>query len=263
MTDWANHVISSKAELIWKVDREAIKKAAYVRVKTKCVPRFSAWIEVLDPCHRNLWRALDFDTTVNHYQKYDLHSQIPCPDTRAKALIDKAYGVRRSTPRDQGTDLRVAQRTPSNRNPPPIGAGTNTAQLRWIFEKDERANVRRNLYNNQNSSPGNTGNGPPGEQSDPQHQAAGGVPPPNLLSTQPTLPPSPTPLLPTLPTKGSAKEIVGTSLLTGLPIEASSNIEDDDFLGLSTQGTEQTEMQDTGTSTPVLSITPVEEDDEL
>ena len=71
-TDWVNHVLASNAELIWKVDREAIKKPAYVRVKIKCVPRFSAWIEVLDPCHRNLWCSHYFDTTVNHYQKHNL-----------------------------------------------------------------------------------------------------------------------------------------------------------------------------------------------
>ena len=174
-------------------------------------------IEVLDPCHRNLWRALDFETTVNHYQKYDLHNQIPCPDTRAKALTDKAYGVRRSNPRDQRTDLRVAQRIPSNRNPPPIGAGTNTAQLRGIFENDERANVRRNLYNNQNSSPGNTGISQP---------------PPTHTTNKRTC-------------KGNCWHLLANSL------------------GLSTKGTEQTGMPDTGTRTPVLSITPVEEDDEL
>ena len=80
-TDWYNHVLSSKADLMWKADREAVKKSAYMRVKTKCVPRFSAWVEVLDPCHRSLWRALDFNSTVNHFQKYDLFNPIPCPDT--------------------------------------------------------------------------------------------------------------------------------------------------------------------------------------
>ena len=47
-TDWNNHILSSKAELLWKTDHEAVKKAPYVRVKTKCVPRFSAWVKVLD-----------------------------------------------------------------------------------------------------------------------------------------------------------------------------------------------------------------------
>ena len=87
-TDWNNHILSSKAEQLWKTDREAVKKAAYVLVKTKCVPRFSAWVEVLDPCHRSLWCALDFDSTVNHFHKYDLFNPIPCPDTCAKSITD-------------------------------------------------------------------------------------------------------------------------------------------------------------------------------
>jgi hypothetical protein len=78
-----NHILSSKAELLWKTDREA--------VKTKCVPRFSAWVKVLDPCHRSLWRALDFDTTVNHFRNYDMYKIIPCPDTWANSLTDQAY----------------------------------------------------------------------------------------------------------------------------------------------------------------------------
>ena len=90
-TDWNNHILSSKAELLWKTDREAVKKAAYVRVKTKCVPRFSAWVKVLGPCHRSLWRALDFDTTVNHFCNYDMYKIIPGPDTWATALTDQAY----------------------------------------------------------------------------------------------------------------------------------------------------------------------------
>ena len=75
-TDWFNHIHQCKAELTWKTDREAVKKAAYVRVKTKCIPRFSSWVEVLDPCHRSLWRVLDFDNetlpTLLHVQHHPL-----------------------------------------------------------------------------------------------------------------------------------------------------------------------------------------------
>ena len=270
-TDWVNHVLDSKAELIWKVDREAIKKAAYVRVKTKCVPRFSAWIEVLDPCHRNLWRALDFDTTVNHYAKYDLHSPIPCPDTRAKAITEKAYGVRRSTPRDQGTDMRISQRTPTNRKPPPKAAASNMAHLKGFFEEQGRSNVRRNLNNiqhspgpqHQQSSPGNFFNGPPGELEGLQHQAAGGAPPPSQTPILPTLPPPHKPLLPIPPAEVNAMNPTPTSLLTGLPIGTPSNSDDDDLTGLATQEAGQVDESDIETRTPVLSFTPAPEENEL
>jgi hypothetical protein len=88
-TDWYNHVLSSKADLLWKVDREAVKKSAYVRVKTKFVPRFSALVEVLDPWHKSLWRALDFDSTVNHFPKYDLFNPTPCPNTLQSPSLTK------------------------------------------------------------------------------------------------------------------------------------------------------------------------------
>ena len=75
-TDWFNQIHPSKAKLTWKTDREAVKKAAYVRVKTKCVPRISDWVEVLDPCHRSLWRVLDFDNetlpTLLHVKHHPL-----------------------------------------------------------------------------------------------------------------------------------------------------------------------------------------------
>ena len=150
-TDWNNHILFSKAELLWKTDREAVKKAAYVRVKTKCVPRFSAWVEVLDPCHTSLWRAMDFDTNVNYFVIMTCTTSHPA---LTKALIDQAYAIIRNSPKDQGTDLRLTVRTPSTRKPPPTTGGA-TAALRAVFEQGrDGSSDRRNLYSNHNLSPG-------------------------------------------------------------------------------------------------------------
>ena len=145
------------------------------------------------------------------------------------------------------------------------------AQLRGIFEDQGRASVRRNLNNlhlspgqqHQQSTPGNTLNGPPGEQAGLQHQAAGGAPPPNQTPTQPTLPSPHNPLLPTLPAEAPVKKPTPTSLLTGMPIEVPPNPEDDDFSGLPTQETVQADKSDIETHTPLLSFTPATEDNEL
>ena len=59
-----------------------------------------------------MWRALEFDSSINHFGKYDLRAPIPCPDTRAKATVDKNYAKRRSGPKDIGKDLRIMM-TPS------------------------------------------------------------------------------------------------------------------------------------------------------
>ena len=52
--DWIIHVRSSVAEDRWSTDRELVKRAMFVRIKYKYSPRFSAWCEVLDPCHRSM-----------------------------------------------------------------------------------------------------------------------------------------------------------------------------------------------------------------
>ena len=93
------------------------------RVKYKVVPRFSSWVEILDPCHRSMWRALEFDSGINQFGKYDLRAPIPCPDTRAKPAVDRNYAKRRSGPKDIGKDLRI-NNTPSHRPfPVPRGEG--------------------------------------------------------------------------------------------------------------------------------------------
>ena len=95
-----------------------------------------------------------------------MFNTIPCPDTRAKALTEPSYAVRRNGPKDQGTDLRLSLRTPSNRKPPPATGG-QTAALREIFEKNrDGSSARRNL----NPSPKQSNLGPPTDPSELQQQ---------------------------------------------------------------------------------------------
>ena len=92
-------------------------RAMLVRVKYKVVPRFSSWIEVLNPCHRSMLRALEFDSSINHFGKYDLRAAIPCKDNRPKAVTDRSYAKRRTGPKDTGKDLRHNNSTQSHRRP--------------------------------------------------------------------------------------------------------------------------------------------------
>ena len=112
--DWIIFVSRCNLEDTWNTDLEYVKRAISVRLKYKVAPRFSAWMEVLDPCHRSMWRAIEFDTNINHFEQYDLRHKIPCPDTRAKAATDRNYGKVRNGPRDTGKDLRNP-RTPGQR----------------------------------------------------------------------------------------------------------------------------------------------------
>ena len=70
---------------------EYVRRAMAARVKYKVSPRFSSWVEILDPCHRSMWRALEFDSSINHFGKYDLKAAIPCPDICSKVVMETKY----------------------------------------------------------------------------------------------------------------------------------------------------------------------------
>ena len=117
-----------------------------MRLKYKVSPRFSAWMEVLDPCHRSMWRAIEFDTNINHFAHYDLRHTIPCPDTRAKAATDRSYGKIRTGPRDIGKDLRILS-TPGQRPFPRPGGDRRSVSVKEMARNLERGTnlVRRDL----------------------------------------------------------------------------------------------------------------------
>ena len=141
--DWILMVRHSEAEDRWSTDKDHIRRAIFVRVKNKCSPKFSAWCEILDPCHRSMWRALEFDSNINHFGNYDLFNAIPCPDTRSKASTDRSYAKIRTGPKDIGKDLRLFQTTPaSRRRPPPSGRNIKDT----IADFESRGSVvKRNL----------------------------------------------------------------------------------------------------------------------
>ena len=155
--DWIIMVRHSEAEDKWSTDKKQVRRAIFVRVKNKCSPKFSAWCEILDPCHRSMWRALEFDSNINHFEKYDLFNPIPCPDTRSKASTDRSYAKVRSGPKDVGKDLRLYQTTPASRRRPPP-SGRNIKETIADFES-RGSMVKKNLaplmgLNTPNQRPG-------------------------------------------------------------------------------------------------------------
>ena len=108
-----------------------------------------------------MWRALEFDSNINHFEKYDLFDPIPCPDTRSKASTDRSYAKVRSGPKDVGKDLRLYQTTPASRRRPPP-SGRNIKETIADFES-------RGSIVNKNLAPLmglNTPNQRPGSQSE-------------------------------------------------------------------------------------------------
>ena len=137
-------VTNNNCDDTWNTDLEYVRRAIAVRLKYKVSPRFSAWMEVLDLCHRSMWRAIEFDTRINHFAHYDLRHTIPCPDTRAKAAIDKSYEKKRTGPRDIGKDLRIPT-TPAQRPFPRSGGEGLTVREMPRNPESGNNSARRNL----------------------------------------------------------------------------------------------------------------------
>ena len=114
---------------MWNTDLEYVRRAISVRLKYKVK-----------------WRAIEFDTSINHFEQYDLRHTIPCPDTRAKAATDRNYGKIRSGPRDIGKDLRNP-RTPGQRPPTRSGDERRSFSVREMARNLERGtnSARRDL----------------------------------------------------------------------------------------------------------------------
>ena len=91
-----------------------------------------------------MWRTIEFDSSINHFAHYDLRHTIPCPDTRAKAALDRNYAKRRAGPKDIGKDLRIMN-TPAQRHfPRPGGEGNSVREMARNFERGNNS-ARRNL----------------------------------------------------------------------------------------------------------------------
>ena len=71
----------------WKGSSDATWQHMNMRIQFKTSPRFSVWVEGLDPCHRLCWRPIDLESHLSFFIGLD----IPCPTTREKSQEDPNY----------------------------------------------------------------------------------------------------------------------------------------------------------------------------
>ena len=108
----------------WIVSSDATWRHMNVRIQFKTSPRFSVWVEGLDPCHRLCWRPIDLESHLSFFTGYDLGLDIPCPTTREKSQEDPKYRKPRKPFNDEHS-LEI----PPMRQQQPFPRGTQSSNL--------------------------------------------------------------------------------------------------------------------------------------